>query len=391
MTGTQTSSTVDVLLADASAATGGLTDFGDPSFRPALETLWAALLDEADLSVMGRQLLEQKVRQQLVDRLLVEDWFTRHPEIADENVDDPLVIVGLPRTGSTTLQRLLSADPRLRWMAWWESIYPVPFPGESLADPEVRRRQARQDVATMVTAMPDLMAIHPMDADEADEEVMLMEHSFLSAFNAYADIPSYTAWLDGNDQRPAYDYLRRMLQFLQWQQRHRGVDGERWLLKSPHHLLRVEILLDVFPGARIVQTHRDPAETIPSIASFVQVLRQIYADHPDPRRCGAEWSELMHRAVTHAMTVRAQYPDRFLDVDFHDIVERPLDVVAQIQGFLGWPPSSAATAAMTERLASGHDHDGPRHHYDAADYGLSPEQIRHDFADYRQTYLSAAR
>ena len=163
----------------------------------------------------------------------------------------------------------------------------------------------------------------------------------------------------------------------------------RWLLKSPHHLLRIEILLEVFPGARIVQTHRDPAETIPSIASFVQVLRQIYADDPDPRRCGAEWNDLMHRAITHAMTVRADHPDRFLDVDFHDIVERPLDVVQRIQQFLDWPPSAEATAAMTERIASGHDHDGPRHRYAATDFGLSSEQIRRDFADYRRAHLGA--
>lgn len=379
--------TVDTLLADARAAAGGLDDFGDPSFRPALDVLRGALAVEADLSPLGRQLLGEKLRQQLVDRLLVEDWFRRHPEIADEQVDDPLVIVGLPRTGSTTLQRLLSGDPRLRWMAWWESIYPVPFPDETLQHPDARRERARQDVATMVTAMPALMAIHPMDADEADEEVMLMEHSFLSAFNAYADIPTYTAWLDDHDQRPAYEYLRRMLQFLQWQQRHRGVGGERWLLKSPHHLLRVDTLLDVFPGARIVQTHRDPAETIPSIASFVQVLRQIYADDPDPRQCGAEWNDLMLRAITHAMTVRAAHPDRFLDVDFRELITAPLDVVARIQEFLGWPPSDAATAAMTARIAGGHDHDGPRHRYDAADFGLDPEQIHRDFADYRRTYL----
>src|SRR5262249_35021304 len=160
-----------------------------------------------------------------------------YPEIVQEKIAPPLVIVGLPRTGTTKLHRLLSCDPRFHWMAWWESIYPVPFDNEKLEKPEARIAQARSDVAMMTTAMPKLMAIHPMDADAADEEVMLIENSFLSAFNAYADVPSYMAWLDKQDQRPAYRYLVRMLQFLQWQKRQRSVIADRWVLKAPHHLL----------------------------------------------------------------------------------------------------------------------------------------------------------
>ena len=230
-----------LLLAEASGATGGLTDFGDPSFRPALDAVCGALDKAGSLSEMGRTLLRQKLLGHLCNRLRIEDYFARFPEIAKESVDKPLVIVGLPRTGTTKLQRLLSRDPRFWSMLFWESQFPVPLPGEILEQPSVRIAQARGIVDYMVQSMPKLLAIHPMAAEEADEEVMLMEHSFLSAFDSYANIPDYVAWLDTQDQTPAYRFLRRSLQFLQWQKRKRGITGQRWLLKTPHHLLRMDI------------------------------------------------------------------------------------------------------------------------------------------------------
>ena len=270
---------VDALLAEARSSTGGLDDFGDARFMPALHRLCDSLDREAKLSPTGVYLMRTKLISQLVNRLRLEDYFKQHPEIADEVIAAPVVIVGLPRTGTTKLHRLLSRDPRFHWMAWWESIYPVPFAGETLQQPSARIAQARSDVQAMTTAMPKLTAIHPMDADAADEEVMLMEHSFLSAFNAYADVPSYMQWMDAQDQRPAYAFLKRMLQFLQWQKRQRGITAERWVLKAPHHLLRMGVLLDEFPGARVIQTHRDPKSSIPSIASFIHTLWCIYSDN----------------------------------------------------------------------------------------------------------------
>ena len=375
------------LLQEATAATGGLTDFGDASFRPGLEVLCTAL-EKAQLSAQGRYILRQKLLGQLINRLRVEDYFKRYPEIAQEEIAPPLVIVGLPRTGTTKLHRLLSRDPRFYWMAWWESIYPVPFPNEPVEQPEARIKQARADVAMMTTAMPKLMAIHPMDADAADEEVMLMEHSFLSAFNAYADVPDYMAWLDKQDQRPAYRYLVRMLQFLQWQKRERSVIAERWVLKAPHHLLRMDVLLEMFPGVQVIQTHRDPLTSIPSIASFIHTLWCIYSDNADPRAAGREWNELMRRALTHTMKVRPRAPRQFLDVNFKDTVQRPLDVVQQVYAFLELPLSAEIEADMRAWLAEDEKKHQGGHEYTAQQFGLSEEQIRRDFAEYRAKHIS---
>lgn len=379
------------LLAEATAATGGLKDFGDPTFRPALGALCRALDHEGKLSDTGREILRQKLVGHLCNRLRIEEYFRDFPEINREVVAPPLVIVGLPRTGTTRLQRLLSRDQRFWSMQFWESQYPVPLPDETLEQPRARITQARGIVDYMVSSMPKLLAIHPMAAEEADEEVMLMEHSFLSAFDAYANIPGYVAWLDGQDQTPAYVFLRRCLQFLQWQKRKRGLGGERWLLKTPHHLLRMDILLRVFPGAQVIQTHRDPVESIPSIASFIDTLWRIYGRAPDPRAAGRSWSERMNRGLQHTMKIRrGPAAAQFLDVQFRDTVKAPIDVVRRIYEFIDWPLTAESQVAMRTWLAEDEKaHAAAAHDYGPEQFGLTAEQLRHDFAEYRKQHIES--
>jgi hypothetical protein len=378
------------LLKEATAATGGLEDFGDPSFRPALVALCKALEREGKLSEVGKQVLKQKIVGHLSNRLRIEDYFKDFPEIANEQVGAPLVIVGLPRTGTTKLQRLLSRDRRFYSMMFWESQFPVPLPDESLEQPKARIANARGMVDYMVQSMPKLLAIHPMAAEEADEEVMLMEHSFLSAFDSYANIPAYVEWLDAQDQAPAYLFLRRCLQFLQWQKRKRGITGTRWLLKTPHHLLRMDILLRVFPGVQVVQTHRDPVESIPSIASFIDTLWRIYSDHPDPHAAGRSWSARMNRGLQHTMKVRAGAPKQFLDVQFRETVKAPMDVVRRIYDFIGWQLTSEAETAMRRWIAEDDKaHATVAHDYSPEAFGLSAPQLEQDFDAYRKAHILA--
>jgi hypothetical protein len=381
------------LLTEATAATGGLSDFGDPTFRPALGQVCAAYEREGKLSDMGRTLLRQKLVGHLANRLRIEDYFKRHPEIAKEEVGAPLVIVGLPRTGTTRLQRLLSRDKRFWSMLFWESQFPVPLPDETLQEPKTRIAHAKGIVDYMVTSMPKLLAIHPMAAEEADEEVMLMEHSFYSAFDSYANVPSYVAWLDRQDQTPAYRFLKRCLQFLQWQKRQRGITGQRWLLKTPHHLLRMDILLREFPGVQVIQTHRDPVQTIPSIASFIDTLWRIYGTDVDASAAGRSWSERMARGLAHTAKVRTTAkPQQFMDVQFIDTVKQPMTVLKQVYDFIGWKITPEAEAAMQGWLAEDEKtHSaGGAHDYSPEAFGLTPEQLKRDFAQYRERHIHAA-
>lgn len=377
------------LLAEASARAGGLADFGAGDFREALRVLAAALRDEARLSVQGHALLREKLLGQLVNRLVIEDHCKRHPEILQQPVDDPLVIVGLPRTGTTLLQRTLAVDPHFSKAQWWETRYPAPLPGEILEQPQQRLQRAHAEVAGMIEAVPQILAIHPLHAEQPDEEFMLMEHSFLCAMDSYVNVPSYTAWLDRQDQTQVYLYLKKTLQFLQWQQARRGiVAGRRWLLKSPQHLHTLELLFAVFPHAQVILTHRDPGKTIPSLASFIHTLWQIYSEQADPRQVGAQWNQRMARALRHCMAVREGMPaGRFLDVRFEDTVHDPLAVVERIYRFAGLELTPALRDAMGDWLTANGREKRAAHHYDPADYGLDDALLQRDYAGYRSRHI----
>jgi hypothetical protein len=380
------------LLAEAVARTGGLSAFGDGPYREALDVLCASLSGEANLSVRGAAMMREKLVAQLANRLVIEDYFLRHPEIADIEIDDPLVIVGLPRTGTTMLQRLLAADPRFYSAAWWETRYPAPLPGETLAAPAVRIERAQAEVEMMIEAVPQILSIHPLDAMLADEEFMLMEHSFVCAMDSYANVPSYTAWLERQDLTPVYTYLKRVLQFLQWQKAQRGVaNASRWLLKTPQHLHALDVLCRVFPRAQIVLTHRDPAQTIPSMASMAHTLWQMYADDPDPRVVGAQWNAGMKRAMESAMKARDTLPaQRFLDVRFEDTVANPLGVAEAVYRFAGLPLTDEARAAISGWLARNGREKRAAHDYSIERFGFTDAQLEHDFAAYRARHLQAA-
>ncbi len=378
----------DSMIAEALKLAGGPDDFGDPTFRTGLARSCEALEQEGRLSATGRYLFRMKFVNQLVNRLRIEDNFKRHPEIGQEELAPPVVIVGLPRTGTTKLHRLLACDPRFWWMAWWEACYPVPFPDEAPGHPDARIERGRADVELMVQAMPQLTAIHPMNADLADEEFILMEHSFLCGLNAYADVPGYMAWLDRQDQTPPYRFLQRCLQFLQWQKRQRGIAAERWVLKAPHHLLRMDTLLKVFPGAKVIQTHRDPVQSIPSIASFIHTLWGIYGEQPDPVSAGRAWNDVMHRGLSHTMKLRRTAPPgQFFDVSFQDTVQRPLEVARRVYAFLGLPMSAELEQRMRDWLAEDEKNRHGRHDYPPEKFGLSPEGLKRDFAEYRAKYI----
>lgn len=382
--------TVDRLLASAIARTNGLSHFGDDNYRASLQALLDALASEAELSPTGLQLLEERLIGQLVNRLVMEDYLRRYPQITRIEIDDPLVIVGLPRTGTTMLQRTLAVDPRFYSAAWWETRFPAPLPEETLAAPLKRIAQARAEVALMAEVIPQILAIHPLDAMLCDEEFMLMEHSFMCAMDAYVNVPSYTRWLDRQDQRPVYSQLKKMLQFLQWQKQQRGEPtGQRWLLKAPQHLHTLDLLLEQFPRAQVILTHREPAQTIPSMASMAHTLWQMYSDNPDPKAAGAQWNTRMARGISHTLQVREQHaPERFLDIHFADTVQQPLQVLEQVYAFANLPFTEQARAAAQAWLGQNSREKRASHDYSLERFGLTQAQMIEDYREYRARHLN---
>ena len=382
---------VEELLQAACERAPGLNDFGNDNYRQALEVLTRALNTEAKLSATGIAMMHERLVGQLVNRLLMEDYLQRFPEISKIEIEDPLVIVGLPRTGTTMLQRTLAVDPRFYSAAWWETRYPAPLTGEGPQDCANRIAMAKAEVAQTIEAIPQILSIHPMSATLCDEEFMLMEHSFLCAMDAYADVPSYTTWLDQQDQRPVYTQLKKMLQFLQWQKSQRGeAQGQRWLLKAPQHLHTLEILLSVFPQAQVILTHREPAQTIPSMASMAHTLWQIYSDQPDPSSAGRQWNSRMARGIHHTMQVREQQDSRrFLDIHFSDTVAKPMEVLEAVYQFAQMPFTEKARTDAQQWLSSNGREKRAGHDYSLETFGLSEQQMQRDYALYRARHLQS--
>jgi len=370
----------------------GSDDFGDEAFREPFERLVEALASEAELNDVGRGMQHARIVGLLVNRLRTEAYIARYPEILEERIVEPIVIVGLPRTGTTMLQRMIASDPDNYCLYWWESRLPAPLaPPEQAPEPELRDPRiadAEAEVAMMLESAPDLMAMHPLEAEGPDEEIMLLEHSFFSTYpEAFVNVPSFGAWADQQDQRSGYLYLERILKFLQWQKKQRGEHATRWVLKAPHHLGYMDLLFSVFPDARVVQTHRDPIQTIPSLASLIQAIRGMGSDAADPHVTGRQWSDRMSRAMKRCMEVRKEHEERFLDVFFVDVLDDPIEVIRRIYRFAGWSLGDGAIEGMKRWALDNARDKREAHSYTLEEFGLDAAGIRRDFAEYRDQFV----
>lgn len=380
------------LLAEACERTG-LSDFGDGSFREPLAKLLDAIECEARLTPAGRAGQRTRVVGLLSARLQMQAWLARHREIEDERVDVRFVVVGFPRTGTTLLQRILARDPRSSWLAWWECRHPAPLLSwhaeEALHQPDPRIAQAKAEVAAIIAANPALAAVHPFDALAPDEDVMLLEHAFQSSPPAGSmNIPSYLRWHLAQDGRAAYADHARFLRFLRWQKRMRGEPVGPFVLKAPHHMIHLDQLLERYPGATVIQTHRDPLETLPSLASMALELRRLTSDTVHPSECADYALTTARCRLERAESVRRERGgQRFFDVWFGDIVTDALAVVEQIYVKIGLDLPTSIRHEM-EHYVAGHGRDKrPHHGYTLAQFGLDAEAIRREFTAYRETYV----
>ena len=360
----------------------GLDDFGPGDFEEPLGVLLESYAG-AGLNEMGAHLLRGGAVHSLRMRLRATEWFRRCPEIADERIDDPVVVVGMMRSGTTLLQRLLAADPRFRCAHGWEVIEVAPKLDHhwGVEDPRIAKAVAREEQSRQW--VPDLYAIHPMYALEAEEEIVFLADAFLSHVpESGAHVPAYRSWIDTQDFAPAYDHLHRMLQLLQWQQRQRGEVADRWVLKTPAHLGYLDDLRARFPGLHVVHLHRDPVETIASGASLNATLHAMHADTVDLHRIGSEWIERMGWTYDRALATRAAWgddPSLVTDLQFADAVADPVGQVSRVYGALGLDLTADAEASMRDWLQRRPRETG-RPDYTPETYGLSAEQIRERFA-----------
>jgi hypothetical protein len=368
------------LMAKAVAQTG-LKDFGDQSFREPLGVLCRALRTEAGLSPRGVVTAYSQLTDLLKNRLLLTDLLTRHPEIHQVPVSRPIVITGLARSGTTHLHNLLSADPELRSLPAWEALEPVlpaaERPGAGEPDPRIGRAAAQIDL--MNTALPYQQRMHEMAVHQSAEDIHLLAMDFSSLlFAAMSPIPSYWEWYFSTDQTAAYRFLRTALQAMTWL---RG--GERWVLKSPQHLGQLRPLLNVFPDATVVMTHRDPVPVFVSFATMIAYVSRLYRDTVDLRWTGRFWAGWGMRYLNAAAADRDLIPeDQSTDVMFSDFMADPLGTAERVYARAGQPFTAQAREALAAYQES---HPRGRHgtvRYDLGQFGLQPTELRRRAAPY---------
>ena len=376
--------TVEVdALVDQARTTTGLDDLGPDTFRAGLEVLAESAASEAQFNAVGEAAFPGMLVAALGNRLRVNDWYTRHPEIATERIDAPIVVIGMFRAGTTLLSRLLDQDRGNRALLGWEAgdSAPPPTPATHRVGPRVDAVHAAN--AMLSTLNPRVDVVHREAADEATEDISVMAQDFKSlSWEAVANVPAYDDWLMAVDQRSAYEYHRRVLQVLQ----SGGVRG-RWTLKSPHHAIALDALTEVYPDAHLVLLHRDPVVLCGSVCGLIATLSSTFSDADHRAYVGRHWSTKLEESVRRIDEFRAAHPERtIIDVQYTDLVADPAGTVARIYAACDDELSDDARAAIVDYVARNPKGRFGAHQYDLAEYGLDAGEIRKRFAAYSDRY-----
>jgi hypothetical protein len=363
----------------------GLEDFGADDFVERLGLLCEAMHREGGFNGAGVMQQHVLITGLLKNRLLIEDLLGRHPEILDEQIAAPIIICGLPRTGTTHLHNLMSADPALRSLPYWESLEPVLPAGEvpeaGAADPRLERTDMA--LSFLNTALPYFNRMHEMTVAHTHEEIQLLAIDVSTMlFETTAPMSSWRDAYLARDQRPSYAYLRKVLQVLQWL---RG--GTRWVLKTPQHLEQFPALVDTFPDATFVVTHRDPVSVTASMVTMIAYTARLTRDRVDVEGIGAYWADRLQRMLRRCADERDVLPaERTIDVHFDEFMADDTAMVGRVYALAAQPLDQRAKASMASFMAT---HPRGVHGavtYDLAEFGLDGAELRHALAFYTERF-----
>ncbi|HEX7838472.1 MAG TPA: sulfotransferase [Kofleriaceae bacterium] len=381
----------------------GLSDLGDRSYESGLEMLCRSFEDDARLAPVGRVVMREIVVQKLCNRLRIQDALRCHPEIRDVSLGRPLIVVGLARSGTTMLHRLLSSAPDIRSLHLWELWTPAPPP-----DPATYHRDPRRNAQAYnnseATGLSGLIcrnlgrllgeerertkqAIHEWGNDQPEECTHLFMNDFLSCeFGVIANVSSYMRWLYAQDHLPSYRYYREQLQLLTWR-----FPSQQLVLKSPSHVRGLGALLQVFPDAHVVWIHRDPQAAIPSVSSLVEACVTQYTNEPRPETLGRNQIAYALGDLAAGMAADRRSPGRIFHVGYRALLRDPIETISAIHRRFELPLGDQAIAMARSWLTQNPQHKRGVHVYDLRHFGLSPETIENAFADYLGTYRSLLR
>ena len=362
----------------------GLDDFGAPSWREGFDRLVTSFNREAALNDFGETQVSALLVDKLANRLRIEDWHRRHPEIEHEKIDRPVFGLGLPRTGSTALGVILGQDPARRVLRTWEAREPCPPPTSATryTDPRIAETQAGLDA--QLAADPDLAAMIPMSADAATECLILTSMDFRSKeFEAFGRLGSYNSWLLDSGMASAYCYHQRVLQLLQWR-----CPPNRWFLRSPAHTPFLPDLDAVYPDARFVMTHRDVTKVIPSNMTLVLALSHNFTDQRDIRTMARHMVDFWEEALRRLVAFRdAGHDQRFHDIAFADFQADPLREIRRLYEWLDEPFSEEAQNNMRTWWKDQGEERQSTGKIDFSELGIPLGEIEERFAFYTDRYV----
>lgn len=371
----------DAFIAAAVAQTG-LDDFGSDSFREGLDIYCASAQDEAKLNDVGTMAVPGAITSALANRLRVVAHTKQHPEVADEQIEAPWIVIGMFRAGTTLMSYLFEKDERSRPLLRWEANNSAPpSAGDHRNDPRVEAERASSAMLDMIN--PRIKVVQGEEPDGPTECISVLNQDFKSlTWEALSNVPSYGAWLRETDHCSAYDYHHTVLQVLQ----SGGVRG-RWSLKSPHHAMRLEALHAVYPDARLVLMHRDPVVLCASVCSLITTLTGTFSSADHSAYIAEHWTQMLADSIAGVDTFRAVHPDVVIhDVQYADLVQDTIGTMARVYAAFGDPLEGQARQAMTAHVASRPQGKFGQHSYDLAEFGLDGGALRERFAGYVTDY-----
>jgi hypothetical protein len=376
----------DALIAEARKETG-LQRFRDDSFMPAMRILLEAVEAEAELNPFGRFVAKSRTLRALKNRLWADACFEAHPEILERKIVAPIIIVGPHRSGTTRMQHMLAADPRLQHLQAWEGINPAPRLGLPERGRAERYAEAKGTLDGREHIYPGAFLAHPMEADWPEEEMLLLNQSFcgfspLGLYNA----PSYYRWFVDADKTFGYRYMADLMRLISWT---RGdPEDKRWILKNPQHMLDMDTLMKVFPDAQIVFTHRDPLKTVGSVMSLMWFYAVQHTDAPCRAPIRDTWLDFCEQMARRCMQARESIPaGQQIDVQYEDMNRDWRGVMHKLYAYFDMPFTAATETAMASWLAkSDNEKRHGAHRYALEDFGTTEREVDERMMFVRRKY-----
>lgn len=367
------------LLQEARSLTG-LHDFGPEPFVDALSTLLTAIGNEANLAESALEGQLGEIRALLVSRLRIEATFAQFPQINDERIEPPVIIIGPQRSGTSKLFRAIARDPQWNFLPTWQAIDPVPPDRHRQpSGTDLRVRQGEEWVASMSGQQSG----HSFETQAPEMEALLMRDSFLLNTGKRL-VPTHQSFVEQADHQPVYRRLRRQLQLIQWQNR---TAGKRWILKSPPHLLGLNALTREFPDATLVMTHRDPPECIASMCRLTELAQQKSARSVDHARIGRCWSRIIVLGLERFMDFEdSGASDRIVHIRYRDIEDNLLSAIGSVYAIAAAPVTPETVSAITAWEAQNPRHKDGAFRYRLEDYGLTRAGIERDCERWLRRY-----